>query len=445
MDILKSPAVSGLRRMFILVSPNESSFENVEDVPDYVDQAVPYFASLIILEWLVLYGTGKTTPRLNDSLGSLSNGLLSLLHGLLFRSTELAAYVWFYQRFNFVTLPWDSPWTWLLCLLGVDLAYYWVHRFGHEVNLVWSGHQTHHSSEDYNLSTALRQSALQKYFSWVFYLPLALFLPPSIFLVHTQFNLVYQFWVHTETISRLGPLEWVLSTPSHHRVHHGRNPYCIDKNYGGVFIIWDRLFGTFEAERRDEKVVYGLIHNIDTWEPIYAQLHHLVHIIKSVWSMKGVSNKLSVLWKGPGWAPGKPRLGINAEIPEVKSKTKKYDVNISWGRTVYIWVHYLIILLVWHQALSHNKLKMATLVMSTNIGFIIFSLFVFGSMYDRRKYADLAEVFRCLAIVLSWSILPPTLPAAMFWFYLASVSIWSLVILYGLVNRGSSVAHKKTS
>ncbi|KAH3885513.1 hypothetical protein DPMN_009508 [Dreissena polymorpha] len=131
MDILKSPAVSGLRRMFILVSPNESSFENVEDVPDYVDQAVPYFASLIILEWLVLYGTGKTTPRLNDSLGSLSNGLLSLLHGLLFRSTELAAYVWFYQRFNFVTLPWDSPWTWLLCLLGVDLAYYWVHRFGH--------------------------------------------------------------------------------------------------------------------------------------------------------------------------------------------------------------------------------------------------------------------------------------------------------------------------
>ncbi|XP_062612863.1 alkylglycerol monooxygenase-like [Saccostrea cucullata] len=156
-----------LRRLFYIVSPKETSFPTVEKVPKYVDEAIPFFICLIILEVPILYLRGKRLPRFNDSFGSLANGLLSLLHGLLFRSVELVTYIWVYEHFNLVDLPWDSPWTWLLGFLGVDFGYYWVHRCGHEVNIMWAGHQVHHSSEDYNLVTALRQSALHRYVGWV--------------------------------------------------------------------------------------------------------------------------------------------------------------------------------------------------------------------------------------------------------------------------------------
>ncbi|XP_060564635.1 alkylglycerol monooxygenase-like [Ruditapes philippinarum] len=429
-SVIKHPVITGLRRMFILVTPNETSFEKIEDVPNYVDEAVPYFIALIIMEWAVLYIKGETLPRLNDSFSSLSNGVLSLLHGLLFRSTELAAFMWTYKHFNMVTLPWNNPITWILCLLGVDFVYYWVHRCGHEVNIMWAGHQTHHNSEDYNYSTALRQSFLHRYANWMFYMPLALFLPPSIFLVHNQFNLIYQFWVHTETVGKLGPLEWILSTPSHHRVHHGRNPYCIDKNYGGVFIIWDRLFGTFEAEKEEEKVVYGLVHNIDSWEPVHAQLHHLIYVIKSAWNIQGISNKLSVLLKGPGWSPGKPRLGCLEDIPQVKQNPVKYNSDVSTWRTIYIWLHFLIFLLLWQPNLSMNKQSLSTTYMTVNIIYIVFSLFVFGSMYDKRSYANELEMVRSVLFVVAWQlgVAMPVSRAVCGW-YLVSALIWVPVVI----------------
>jgi alkylglycerol monooxygenase len=155
-------------------------------------------------------------------------------------------------------------------MLLLRLLFYFTYFI--EINLFWATHQTHHSAENYNLSTALRQGFLQPYFSWIFYLPLAFVVPPQIFLIHAQMNLLYQFWIHTEVISNLGPLELILNTPSHHRVHHGRNPYCIDKNYGGVFIIWDRLFGTFAAERKDEEIAYGLVYSFVSFDPLKIQV-----------------------------------------------------------------------------------------------------------------------------------------------------------------------------
>lgn len=142
--------------------------------------------------------------------------------------------------------------------------------------MFWATHQTHHSAENYNLSTALRQGFFQHYLSRLIYLPLALVIPPQTFLVHVQMNLFYQFWVHTEVISNLGPLEAIFNTPCHHRVHHGRNPYCIDKNYGGVLIVWDRLFGTFASERNDEEIAYGLVYSSASFDPLKIQV-----IIKS--------------------------------------------------------------------------------------------------------------------------------------------------------------------
>ncbi|KAK7480947.1 hypothetical protein BaRGS_00027762, partial [Batillaria attramentaria] len=340
--VWKNKHVTGFRRLFYLVSPNETSFETLDEIPEYVNEAAPYFLISLALEQLILLAKGRQTMRPNDSFNSIAHGLMSTFHGLLFRAAEVAAYIWAYKRFCIYSLPWNSPWTWLAALLLVDLGYYWVHRCGHEVNIMWAGHQTHHSSEDYNLSTALRQSVIHRYLSWMFYLPLALFIPPTQFQVHIQFNLLYQFWVHTEVISHLGPLEYILNTPSHHRVHHGRNPYCIDKNYAGTFIIWDRIFGTFEPEK--EKVVYGLVHPLTTWDPLYGQFCQLLHIIKTFRQMDNWGDKLSVVFKGPGWEPGKPRLGNREDLPQVEYPVKKYNSTLPWWGSGYVWLHFLLII-----------------------------------------------------------------------------------------------------
>ncbi|GIY73889.1 alkylglycerol monooxygenase [Caerostris extrusa] len=257
--------------LFYVVSPNRTTFEKIEDVPDYQVQVVPYFVVLVVLEMMIMR-MKKNPIRLNDGMGSVSQGILSETMRILLESWKLASYIYIYSNWRIVTLPWESLWTWLIAFITVDFIYYWAHRASHEINLLWAAHQVHHSSEDYNLTTALRQSVLQSYFVWVLYLPLALIVPPTALLVHLQFNLLYQFWIHTEVVRKLGPLEYVINTASHHRVHHGRNRYCIDKNYAGVLIIWDRMFGTFEPE--NEEVVYGLTHPINSFEPIYIQTSH---------------------------------------------------------------------------------------------------------------------------------------------------------------------------
>lgn len=253
------------------------------------------FFAFILLELIVIgLQQRKNLVRVNGMFSNIAAGITQQITGrLILRGFELYIYIWVYDNFCVYALPWNSQWTWWVCFLLVDLGYYWFHRAAHEVNIMWAAHGVHHSSEYYNLSTALRQSSLQAYTSWIFYLPAALFVPPSLFAAHRQFNTLYQFWIHTQVIKTLGPLEWVMNTPSHHRVHHGRNRYCIDKNYAGTLIIWDRMFGTFAAE--SEEVVYGLTHPLTTWDPVWTQLHHVVHIANMVWKTPGLANKVSHL------------------------------------------------------------------------------------------------------------------------------------------------------
>ncbi|KAM9163680.1 alkylglycerol monooxygenase isoform 1-T1 [Pangshura tecta] len=332
-----------VRVMFYALQPNESAFASLEEVPDYVTKATPLFVVLMLLEFVVSWVWRHEAPgRINDSITSLSAGVLSRLPDVVSRSLELTTYIYVWDNYRLFELMWDSPWTWYLTFLGVDFGYYWFHRMAHEVNILWAAHQVHHSSEAYNLSTALRQSVLQRYTSWVFYLPMALFIPPSVYAVHLQFNLLYQFWIHTEVVNTLGPLELILNTPSHHRVHHGRNPYCIDKNYGGTLIIWDRIFGTFVAE--NDKVIYGLTHPINTFEPVKVQLCHLAYIWSTFWAIPGFSNKLSVIFKGPGWGPGKPRLGLPEEIPVITGKEVPFNPKLPIYLSVYAVVHFALML-----------------------------------------------------------------------------------------------------
>ncbi|XP_069769856.1 alkylglycerol monooxygenase isoform X2 [Narcine bancroftii] len=387
----------GVRVLFYGLTPSESTFSQVEEVQDYVQQAIPYFVGMMIIELVITwFQKGQIVFRLNDACSSISAGILSRLPTIFGRGLELSGYIYIWENFRIYVLPWDSLWTWWLAFLGVDFAYYWIHRMSHEVNIMWAAHQVHHSSEDYNLSTALRQSVLQKYFSWIFNLPMALFIPPSIHAVHLQFNLLYQFWIHTEIIGNLGPLELMLNTPSHHRVHHGRNLYCIDKNYGGTLIIWDRIFGTFEPENK--KVIYGLTHPINTFEPLWTQFHHFIYIWKTFWTTSGINNKIFVIFKGPGWEPGKPRLGCPEDLPKISGKEIPYNHQIPFWLQVYAMLHFIFVLGIYLQIFA-NKLAVSETTILFGIGYIILTLTSIGLMMENRKQAAILEFIRCCAFL----------------------------------------------
>uniref|UniRef100_A0A674IAX7 Alkylglycerol monooxygenase n=1 Tax=Terrapene triunguis TaxID=2587831 RepID=A0A674IAX7_9SAUR len=365
-----------VRAMFYVLQPNESSFASLEEVPDYVNKATPLFVVLMLLEFVVSWVWRHQAPgRINDSITSLSAGVLSRLPDVVSRSLELTTYIYVWDNYRLFELLWDSPWTWYLTFLGVDFGYYWFHRMAHEF-----------------LQLKQHTFLCLKPAKQVFYLPMALFIPPSVYAVHLQFNLLYQFWIHTEVVNTLGPLELILNTPSHHRVHHGRNPYCIDKNYGGTLIIWDRIFGTFVAE--DDKVIYGLTHPINTFEPFKVQLCHLAYIWSTFWATPGFSNKLSVIFKGPGWGPGKPRLGLPEEIPVITGKEVPFNPKLPIYLSVYAVVHFAL-MLGFYVDLFETQATLSQVTLLLRIGYIILTLTSIGFLLEQRPKAASLEVVRC--------------------------------------------------
>ncbi|XP_039974071.1 alkylglycerol monooxygenase [Xiphias gladius] len=428
-------ASAAVRAMFLMLTPGESSFQKVEDVPHYVQQATPFFVGLIFLELVVgVLKTGAPVVTISDGLTSISAGMISRLPMLLMRGCELTAYMYVWERYRLVQLPWDSAWTWWFSFLGVDFCYYWVHRFAHEVAILWAAHQVHHSSEYYNLTTALRQSITQQFASWIFYLPMALAVPPSIFAVHIQLNLLYQFWIHTELIRDLGPLEWVFNTPKHHRVHHGRNLYCIDKNYGGILIIWDRLFGTFAKET--DKVVFGLVFPINTFEILYVQLHYYLYLWRRSNTYNAISDKLSTFIKGPSWKPGKSRLGDHADNPKVTGKEVPHDPSWSLPLQVYVVIHFLLVLQIYHDVFE-NKTMLSQLTILGMTSYILLTLTSLGFVVDQRPAAAVVEMLRCVVMVAMWrySNMKPLLPSLA----LPTEAFVSLSLLYWALQSFSQL------
>jgi len=240
-------------------------------VPDYTLQALGAFFAAIFLEWLTGAVLGKKIYRVNDTLTSIMLGAVSLLAGILIKTLQVGSYAWVYSHYRVSSFEVDSAFTWGVMFLGCDCGYYWMHRMSHTYHVMWNGHSVHHSGEDYNLATALRQGALQGVFSWAFYLPLAWCgFHPAVYLGHGALNTLGQFWIHTKVIGGLGPLEYILNTPSHHRCHHRIPGNC---NYAGVLIIWDRMFGTFEAEVAQVEA-YGLARQYETFDPVVANFTH---------------------------------------------------------------------------------------------------------------------------------------------------------------------------
>jgi sterol desaturase/sphingolipid hydroxylase (fatty acid hydroxylase superfamily) len=273
---------------------------------DVVTLATPAFIILIILEMVLgHFRKDKAHYEPRDTLTSLAMGLGSQVAGVLTAGLVAAATVWMWNHRLF-TIPMNSIPAWIAIFLLEDMTYYWFHRLSHERRFWWASHVNHHSSQHYNLSTALRQTWTGGINgSWILWLPLALVgFPPAMIFIEKGISLVYQFWIHTEAIRRFpAPFEAVFNTPSHHRVHHARNPRYLDRNYAGILIIWDRMFGSFEPERDDEPCHYGVVKNLGVFNPLRVAFHEWLAIGADLLTAKSPKEVLGYLFGPPGWSP----------------------------------------------------------------------------------------------------------------------------------------------
>ena len=302
---------------------------------DLIAYAVPFFLIAILAEWGFGVLRARDTYRLNDAFSSLMLGILSQARKFIVLGVGGGVYLWVT---DVTDIPlWDSGrwYTWVFAFVLYDLCYYWLHRMGHERQILWAAHVAHHQSEDYNLSTALRQTSTGFLLGWLFYFPMYLIgIPAEVVVTVGALNLIYQFWVHTQHVPELGWFEYVFVSPSNHRVHHAQNDCYLDKNYGGVFIIWDRFFGTYARERRDEPCIYGIRGPIRSWNPVIALTHIYSDMARDILRTRRWRDRFRVLIARTGWQPE----DVRERWPRNKSDLndfERFDPQISKYRKGY--------------------------------------------------------------------------------------------------------------
>ena len=278
--------------------------EVVTDKSVIITFAVPVFFLLIIIEYFYGKCVGKNTYRLNDTITSITIGMISRFPTMLNLGVQSVIFIYISSYLNLELLSIKNPFTWIMAFLLYDLSYYWMHRMHHEIKILWATHSVHHHGEDYNLATALRQTSTGWLWKWVFYMPMIILgVPVEVFITVAGINLVYQFWVHTEHIGHLGFLEKIFITPMNHRIHHAKNKEYIDANYGGVFIIWDRMFGTYTPQRADLQPVYGTATPLNSWSPLWANFQVFSIMIKDTIKTKSWKDKIKVWFSETYWRP----------------------------------------------------------------------------------------------------------------------------------------------
>ena len=313
---------------------------------DLIVYAVPFFILAILAELAYGLWSGRNTYRLNDSFSSLSLGVLS--QARRFVTLGAGGYI-YYLLTEYFSLPLmdASHWfTWVLATVLYDFCYYWLHRMGHERTILWAAHVAHHQSEDYNLTTALRQTSTGFLLGWVFYIPMYLLgIPAEVIVTVGAINLIYQFWVHTEHVPKLGWYEWLFVTPSNHRVHHAQNEIYLDRNYGGLFILWDRLFGSFQEELEEEPVVFGIRGPLHSWNPVKALTHIYVDMARDSWHTARWGDKLKVWVARTGWRPADVALRYPREKNDL-SQFHKYDPAVSGKVSMYAFFQLVAVVLL---------------------------------------------------------------------------------------------------
>ena len=303
--------------------------------------AIPIFFLMICIELVYGYLKGKNNYRLNDTITSINIGLISRFPTILNLGFQGLTFSYVATNMNLFQLPISSPLTWIFAFVLYDFLYYWMHRFHHEYKFLWATHVVHHHGEEFNLSTALRQTSSGFLWKWIFFLPILLVgIPSPVFVAVGGLNLIYQFWVHTEHIGKLGWYEKYFITPSNHRIHHAKNPEYVDKNYGGVFILWDRLFGTYCEERDDLKPVYGTVKALRSWNPLWANIEVFTNMAKDSYRTKKWRDKIKVWFSRTTWRP----KDVEIEFPyEQYDQTDKYNPDISPNFMKFVWTQLIFI------------------------------------------------------------------------------------------------------
>lgn len=359
--------------------------------------AIPLFIVFMAIEYLFLRVKGKSLHRYNDSIASLSMGLCLLISDALLKVYTFAVFIYLFESYRIFEFSSENPLTWLLFFFGVDLCYYAFHRMAHEINLLWGAHVGHHQSEEYNLTTALRQSAFQYGFSWLFYLPLAILgCPPLVFLLLFIFLKIYQFWLHTQAIQRIPMLEGIFSTPSSHRVHHAKNPIYIDRNYGGTLVIWDRMFSTWQAELVNEPCHYGTTTALNTLNPVKANFQHWAMLLKDTIKTRQWRNKIGLWFKSTGWRPEDCRTQNPTTSKLQKRGTngrKKYDPQASMALKIYSGFSFICILLVAVMFIFLTP-TLAAITLTVGTVTIVYGLVVINDLMEGSKRLLWLEVIR---------------------------------------------------
>ncbi len=372
---------------------------------DLIALAVPFFLLALLAELIVDWRRGSGLYRSNDAINSLSAGILSTTIGYFTKFLPLIAWGFVLRNFSLIDMPLEwfdfSPsglLLWLVAALAWDFCYYWFHRFSHEISVLWAAHAVHHQSEDYNLSTALRQTSTGFLFGWIFYTPLFVIgFPLEILITVNAINLIYQFWVHTQIVRRMGVLDRVLVTPSNHRVHHAQNERYIDKNYGGMLILWDRMFGTFEDESDDESVVFGVRKPLANLNPFWANLQVYDYLLFDSRMAARWRDKVGVWFARTGWRPA----DVEETYPKRRSDLttfQKFDPRLSPQQRHYVMVQFAVGII--------GALLIAELYARQGISAVLIPcillwtlLYTVGLLNEGRATARRAEWLRLLLVV----------------------------------------------
>ena len=347
--------------------------------------AIPGFFVLMAIELLASRVMRRPVYRLNDSINSISLGVLSQVVGVFAKILSIGIYAIALKHVALFDLPIDNPLTWISALLLYDFCYYWLHRCGHEVGILWAAHVVHHQSERYNLSTALRQTSSGVLFGWLFYLPLAVLgYPIEVFATVAVIDLIYQYWIHTELVGKLGWFDRVFASPSNHRVHHAVNDRYLDRNYGGILILWDRLFGTFAEEDPKEPVVFGTRAPLRSWNPLWANAEVYWALWQDSRRAKRWPDKLKVWFKPPGWRPAD--VADRFPKPDFDIRRKEFNPSLSG----LLWLHALLVFAALVLLGVHFLMVAGTLPTLEAIGYAVLllcALMTLGAVMEGRRTA----------------------------------------------------------
>lgn len=371
-----------------------------------VKYAMFFFMASMLIEWVASKILKQKVYNLPDTISSISSGMTNNIKSILNLSVVIISYQWMFEHFAIFQIS-SSWWVYVLAFLGIDFANYWIHRWNHEFNILWNRHIIHHSSEEYNLACALRQTISAVFQIYFFlYVPLAIIgIPPKVITILLPIHLFAQFWYHTKLIKNMGFLEKIIVTPSHHRVHHAINSIYIDKNYSNIFIFWDFIFGTFQKELESETPVYGVLKPARTWNPIFINFMHLIQLLKDAIKAKNWKDKFRIWFMPTGWRPKDVEKLFPLDIISNPHQYKKYNTNKDsflniWSciqLTIHLAMQFHIIYLI--NFIESDDFNVAVLLsgyqMLVLYGiFFTFSIGSFTSLMDRSRFSLIIEIIK---------------------------------------------------